>query len=120
MSVIGNLPPPVELVITQVDDHVKMRLISQLIGGISRVFQKFLKYFNGTIISASFVLPSAGVFPVIFILDVVIQNLPSYHSAHLCNIAVKFCHKILSSLQYCHNYRCILPNCTLELLYQYL
>ena len=36
-------------------------------------FQEFsknlLKYFNGTIISTSFVLPSAGVFPVIFILD---------------------------------------------------
>ena len=28
-----------------------------------------LKYFNGTIISTSFVLPAAGVFPVIFILN---------------------------------------------------
>ena len=46
-----------------------MRLISQLIKGISRVLQKLLKYFNGTIISTSFVLPSAGVFPIIFILD---------------------------------------------------
>ena len=65
----SNLPAPVELVITQVDDHVKMRLTSQLINGISRVLQKLLKYFNGTIISTSFVLPAAGVFPVIFILD---------------------------------------------------
>ena len=46
-----------------------MRLISQLIKGISRVLQKLLKYFNGTIISTSFVLLSAGVFPIIFILD---------------------------------------------------
>ena len=36
--------------------------------GISRVHQKLLKYFNGTIISIFFVLPSAGVFPVIFAL----------------------------------------------------
>ena len=46
-----------------------MRLTSQLINGISRVFQKLLKYFNGIIISTSFVLPSSGIFPVIFILD---------------------------------------------------
>ena len=65
-SVIANLPAPVELVIAQVDDHVKMRLISQLINSISRIIQKSLKYFNGTIISTSFVLPLALVFPVIF------------------------------------------------------
>ena len=46
-----------------------MRLISQLINGISRVCQKLLKYFNGTTTSTSFVLLSAGVFPVVFILD---------------------------------------------------
>ena len=46
-----------------------MRLTSQLINGISRVLQKLLKYFNGTVISTFFVLPAAGVFPVIFILD---------------------------------------------------
>ena len=42
VSAISNFPTPVELVITQVDDHVKMRLISQLINGISRVLQKLL------------------------------------------------------------------------------
>ena len=47
-------------------DHVKIRLTSQLINGISRVLQKLLKYVNGTIISTSFVLPLSGVFPVIF------------------------------------------------------
>ena len=46
-----------------------MKLISQLINGISRVLQKFLVYFNGIAISTSFALPSTGVFPVIFILD---------------------------------------------------
>ena len=68
---MGNLPALVELVITQVDDHVKMRLTSQLINVFSRVLQKMLKYFNGT----TFVLPSAGVFPVIFSLD--LDNLES-------------------------------------------
>ena len=43
-----------------------MRLISQSIKGISRVIQKLLKYFNGAIISTSFVPPSA-VLPVIFV-----------------------------------------------------
>ena len=42
-----------------------MRLISQLVNGISRVLQKLNKYFNGAAISTSFVLPAAGIFPVI-------------------------------------------------------
>ena len=50
-------------------DQVKMRLISQLINVISRVLQKLFKYFNGTTISKSFVLPLLEVFPVILILD---------------------------------------------------
>ena len=65
-SVIANLSASVELVIAQVDDHVKMRLISQLSNSISRILQKSLKYFNGKIISTSFVLLLALVFPVIF------------------------------------------------------
>ena len=69
MSVIVNLPAPLELVITPVDDHAKMRLTSQLIKGISKVLQNLLKYLNGTIISTSISLPPAGVFPVSFILD---------------------------------------------------
>ena len=69
VSVISNFPSPVELVITQSLDYVKIRLTSQLINGISRVLQKLPKYFNGTIISTSFVFPSSGVFPVIFTLD---------------------------------------------------
>ena len=50
-------------------DHVKISSNSQLIKDISRVLQKLLKYFNGTMISTSSVLPAAGVFPVICILD---------------------------------------------------
>ena len=66
VSIIENFPFPVELVITQSLDHVNSRLTSQFINGFLRVLQKLLKYFNGTIISAFFVFPSSGVFPVIF------------------------------------------------------
>ena len=69
MLVTATVPAPVELVITQVDDHVNWRLILQIINGISRVLQKLLKYFESIIISTSFVLPSSGVFPVIFVLN---------------------------------------------------
>ena len=69
LSFIANFPSPVELVITQAHDHVKVILSSQLINGISRVLRKLLKYSNDTIISTSFVLPSAREFPVIFTLD---------------------------------------------------
>ena len=61
-SALANLTAPVELVITQIDEQVKMRLISQLVNSISRGLHKLLKYFNGTIILASFVLPSAEYF----------------------------------------------------------
>ena len=58
---------PVELVITQIDDHVKKRLTSQLSNGISRVLQRLLKTFNGATILTSFVLPPAGVLPTILL-----------------------------------------------------
>ena len=83
-----------------------MRLNSQLIDGLSRVLQKLL-------ISTSFVLPSAGVFPVIFILDLMIHNLLSYHLAHLCNIT-------FLNYMFLNNYHYILLNYILVLLYQYL
>ena len=51
---------------TQVDDHVRIRLISQLIKIISRFLQKLRKYFNGTAISTPF--PSSDIFSVIFTL----------------------------------------------------
>ena len=48
-------------------DQVRKRLSSQLIKGISRVLQKVLTYFNGSIIS-TFFAPLASVSPVIFYL----------------------------------------------------
>ena len=47
-------------------DRFNWRLISQLIKGISSVLQKLLRYFNGTIISTSFVPPG---WPVICCLN---------------------------------------------------
>ena len=67
-SVITNLPAPEVLVITQVDDHVKMKLISQLINGLSRFSKNYLNISISNI-STFFVLPPAGVFPVISLLD---------------------------------------------------
>ena len=61
MSVVSNSVIPTAEKITHFLDQVKSRLISQLINGISRVVQKLLKYFNGTAILTSFVLPPAGV-----------------------------------------------------------
>ena len=57
------------MVITQVVDHVKLRLISQFIVDISRVLQKLLKYFNGTAILTSFVLPLSVFLSIIITLD---------------------------------------------------
>ena len=41
------------LVITQVADQLKAKGISQLTNGIFRLFQKLLKFLNGTAISTS-------------------------------------------------------------------
>ena len=87
-----------------------MILISQLINGNSRFLQKLLKYFNGRTISTSYVLPSAEVFPVTFILD-----LNYSESAKLL---------FGSSLSqtnfqlFLNNYYYILSNYTLALLYK--
>ena len=62
--VIANVLAPVELVITQFTNQVRMRLISQLIEGISRVLKKLLMYFNCTATSTSFVLTLLGTFTV--------------------------------------------------------
>ena len=62
---------------SHLSDQVKIRLISQIVGDISRVlqqllkyFQKLLKYFNGTIISTSYVRPATVILPVIFCLNI--------------------------------------------------
>ena len=51
----------------QFSDQFRSRVISQLCKGIARVFQKLLRYFNGTIISTFFV-PLFPVWSVNFIL----------------------------------------------------
>ena len=65
ISVIANFVFPAAEEITQSVDQVKIRSISQLIKGISRVLQKLPKYFNSTGILTFFVLQVAGVFPVV-------------------------------------------------------
>ena len=67
-----------------------MRLISQFISGISRVLQKLPKCFDGTAISAFFVLPSAGIFPINFFVDLNDSESVKIDAAYLCNIAINF------------------------------
>ena len=82
-----------------------MRLISQLIKGISRVLQKLIKYFNGIIISTFFVPPAIAT-PVISCLNL---------KEVLLLLAWKFLIvpasiKADSSLYYCHNFLMFLNN----------
>ena len=58
-----------ELVVTQVDGHVKKKTNFSINQWHFKSLQKLLKYFAGTFIFTSFVLPPAEVFPVIFTLD---------------------------------------------------
>ena len=51
---VGNWFATVLATTKQFYFQVRIRLISQLIGGISRVLQKLLRHFDGTIISTSF------------------------------------------------------------------
>ena len=53
---------------TQADDYFRIRLISRLISGTSRVLQKLIKYFNDPTVSTFVVLPSSGILPISFIL----------------------------------------------------
>ena len=48
-------------------DQVRIRLILQLISGISTSLEKILKYLNGAVILKSFV-PSFPVLPAVFVL----------------------------------------------------
>ena len=59
---MANFVYPVAEKITQFSNQVRMRLISILIKGISRVLQKLPKYFNSTAIWTFFVLSSEGIF----------------------------------------------------------
>ena len=70
VSVIGNVVVFVSLDVfcinTYFSEQVNMGLIAQLDKGISRVFQKLLIHFNGTVISTPFLPLAASVLLVIF------------------------------------------------------
>ena len=91
---------------TQPADHFKISSVSQLIKGISRILQKLIKYFNGTIISTSTlptILPSLlllAVWPVIFVLTV---N-ESVALAPLKSTIAPLLFTARTSLQYCHRF----------------
>ena len=88
-------------IITQFADHVKISLTLQLIKGISRVFQKSLKYFNGTIISTS-IIPTSLDWPVTLVLKlnesvkVALVALKSTIAPSLftTDISLQYCYKL--------------------------
>ena len=69
VSVIANAPESIELITKQFNDLINKKLITQLIGSILRVLQKFHKYFNDTAISAYLALSERVVLPVIVALN---------------------------------------------------
>ena len=95
-----NLVPWSALLATkgQFLDQFRSRLISQLIESISRVLQKLLRYFNGTIILTS-VLPLSPVLPVTF--SFILNKSVVALSALKAVIALS-ASKVSSSLKYCH------------------
>ena len=108
---------------TQFADQVKARLSLQLIKGTSRVLQKLLEYFNGTIISTLSISPSLLVWLVIFVLklneSVALASLKSTISPLLfrAGTSLQYCYKLQMFL---NDYRYIPLSYTLALLYQYL
>lgn len=79
------------LIITQFSDRLTPfpdRFTSQWIGAILRILQKLLKYFNGTAVSTSLVLPAAGVLPIILALN--------YNFIRICYVIICIIFIILS------------------------
>ena len=83
--------------ITHFAELVKMRLVSQLINGISVVLQKLFKYFNGTIIWTAFV-PSSPVEPATFCFNldetVLPRNLTGALALFKTGSYLWYCHKL--------------------------
>ena len=99
----------------------RSRLILQSIKDVSRILQKLLTYFNGTIIATSF-MSLAFVCPVMFSL-ILNKSVIELATVKLKTAPVLF--RAGSSLQHCqkfqmflNNYHCILLICTLALLCQ--
>ena len=88
------------LIIRQFSDHVKISSTSQLINSISRVLQKLLNYFNGTVISTPFISPSSLVWPVIFVLNVnesvvlVLVKSIILPALFMAGISLQYCYKL--------------------------
>ena len=73
----------------QFADQVNVKLISQLISGISRVLQKLIRWFNGNTISISTVLS----IPVLF--ENLKLNLNDLESAKLSSgLSLQYCYEI--------------------------
>ena len=112
VSVIANAVALVSLGNTYLSDQIKIRLILQLIKDNSRVFQKLLKYFNGTTISTS-VLPLAAVLPFIFGLILNQALLSAAEKLVIAPASVKACHLYniaINLLMFLNNYCHILLN----------
>ena len=88
------------LIIIQFSYQVKISSTSQLIKSLSRVLQKLLNYFNGTIISTFSMSPSSLVVPIIFDLklseSVLLAPLKITISPILftAGISLQYCHKV--------------------------
>ena len=88
------------LIIRQFSDHVKISSTSQLINSISRILQKLLNYFNGTVISTPFISPSSLVWPVIFVLNVnesvvlVLVKSKILPALFMAGISLQYCYKL--------------------------
>ena len=86
------------ITVTHFSDQFRSRVLSHLIKSISRVFQKFLRWFNGTIIWAFFVLLSP-VWPINF--SFVLNESVSPFSS-LKSLISPLLAKVSTSLQCCH------------------
>ena len=86
-------------IITQFAEHFKKSSTSQLIKGISRVLQKLLNYFSGTIIS-TLIIPLLLLWPVILVLklnkSLALAPLKSTISPSLSisGIFLQYCHRL--------------------------
>ena len=86
--------------VTQFVDQVEIRLTSQLIKSISRVLQKLLKYFNGTIISTLSIFPPLLVWPGFFALELnesvalVSLKLTISSSLFTTGMSLQYCRKL--------------------------
>ena len=74
---------------TQVDDQVRIKLVSQLIKDCLRVFQNIFKYFNGAAISA-FIISQLLVSVMIFALNSNELELVMPSLAHIYDITINF------------------------------